>query len=69
MEIDRAKAVDGHDDLKARNSKLDKDLKAAELRLKNAYHDVQDLTARHNNANNARDIAEKENDVRFHRGC
>ncbi|KAI1722325.1 intermediate filament protein domain-containing protein [Ditylenchus destructor] len=63
LEIDRAKAVDGHDDLKARNSKLDKDLKAAELRLKNAYHDVQDLTARHNNANNARDIAEKENDA------
>ena len=63
LEIERAKAVDGYDDFKARNAKVEKELKQAETHLKDAYNDVQDLTARFNNVNNARSLAEKENDV------
>lgn len=63
LEIERAKAVDGHDELKTRNAKVEKELKLAEAHIKDAYNDVQDLTARYNNSNNARNIAEKENDA------
>uniref|UniRef100_A0A915D0L8 Lamin n=1 Tax=Ditylenchus dipsaci TaxID=166011 RepID=A0A915D0L8_9BILA len=59
LEIERAKAVDGYDELKARNAKVEKELKQAEAHIKDAYNDVQDLTARYNNANNARNIAER----------
>lgn len=63
MQIDNDKAQSGFEELKARVGKLDKDFKKAERERNVAQAEVQDLTARVNNSENARANSERENAV------
>lgn len=65
LEIERTKAVDGYEELKKRNFKLEKDLKKADHDLAINFKEIQDITARFNNVDNSRKIAENENYVCF----
>jgi uncharacterized protein (UPF0335 family) len=61
LEIERAKAADGFNELKTRVGKLEKDLKASEVARNNALNNYNSINARLSNAENARDQAETEN--------
>ncbi|KAK0423577.1 hypothetical protein QR680_008219 [Steinernema hermaphroditum] len=63
LEIERSKAVEGYDELKAKVSKLEKDLNASDRDRLNCQSLVQDLQARLNTAENRRKHAEDESTV------
>lgn len=63
LEIERSKAVEGYNDLRARVTKLEKDAKRAEDERAAAVADANDLRARYTNANDRRNALEKENKV------
>ncbi|KAK0423556.1 hypothetical protein QR680_008208 [Steinernema hermaphroditum] len=63
LEIEHSKAVEGYDELKAKVSKLEKDLNASDRDRLNCQSLVQDLQARLNTAENRRKHAEDESTV------
>lgn len=63
LEIERAKASEGYDDLKGRVGKLEKDLRKAEEERMSAMSMVQDYTARLNTSDARRAKLEDENKV------
>uniref|UniRef100_A0A914HSS4 Lamin n=1 Tax=Globodera rostochiensis TaxID=31243 RepID=A0A914HSS4_GLORO len=66
LQIGTDKAQSGYEELKSRVGKLEKDLKKAERERNLAQADVQDITARYNNADAARANAERENEQLKH---
>ena len=63
LQIDIDKAFNERDDKKSRATKLEKDFKKCESERKQLLSQNQDITAMYHKSDNARSVAEKENEV------